>query len=71
MKKGLYSTITRYLSSLRKVTNRFELGRLPNETIREFINDINTVNSERTCDLYMKQLHSHLEVIFMDEIDKL
>eukprot|EP00347_Sterkiella_histriomuscorum_P007426 403348965 len=71
LKKGLYSTITKYLSNLRDINSRFEILRKNNETAKDYINDWRIALSERTCDLYMKQIHLYLETLLMQEIDRL
>lgn len=39
LKKGLYSTVTKYLSSLKQIDSQFFLLRKPNETARDYINN--------------------------------
>lgn len=60
LKKGLYSTVTKYLSSLKQIDSQFQLLRKDNETSRDYINDQKVILSERTCDIYMKKIHDHL-----------
>lgn len=71
MQKGLYSTVTKYLSSLKQIDSQFLLLRKVNETAKNYINDPKIILSERTCDVYMNAIHSHLVNILEDDINTL
>lgn len=68
LNKGLYSTVTKYLSSLDQINSQFKLLRKPNETSKDYINDPNIINSERTCVLYMKLIHEYLSNFLENDI---
>jgi hypothetical protein len=71
LKKGLYSVVTKYLSSLKQIDSQFLLLRTPNQTAKDFINDPKIILSERTSDVYMRLIHSDLVQILEDNINTL
>jgi hypothetical protein len=71
LKKGLYSTVTKYLSSLKQIDSQFALLRKDNETAKDYINDDKVIMSERTCDIYMNKINDHLVTILEEDINHL
>jgi hypothetical protein len=71
LQKGMYSVVTKYLSSLKQIDSKFLLLRAPNETAKDYINDPKIVMSERTSDVYMRLIHEHLVKVLEDNINTL
>ena len=70
LQKGLYSTTTKYLSQLTQINSKFLIAKGAGG-VSEYVNDQKVVLQEKTCDLYMQQIHQHLVEILEKDINYL